>query len=221
MVKVKICGITNKEDMAYISQKVHAVGMIIDVPVETPRKISLSKAVELKKYVCPFTSIVAVMMPESIEEVLRVENALKPNAIQLHGHESVKFLKKLKNLRENGEINSKIIKVLHVPKENPNLDNLIKTAKEYEKYCDALLVDTKIERIKIEGKTHDWEISKTIRESIEKPLILAGGLNKDNVKKAIEIVKPFAIDVSSSLESEKGKKDFKKVDEFLDVVKAL
>jgi phosphoribosylanthranilate isomerase len=219
MVKVKICGITNKEDMAYISQKVHAVGMVIDVPVETPRKISLRKAVELKRYTYPFTSIVAVIMPKSIEEVLNVENALKPNAIQLHGHESVEFLKELSNLRKNGEINSKIIKVLHIPKEKSDLDNLIKTAKEYEKYCDALLVDTKIERIKIEGKTHDWKISKTIRESIKKPLILAGGLNKDNVKKAIEVVKPYAIDVSSSLESEKGKKDFKKVDEFLDTIR--
>ena len=82
-----------------------------------------------------------------------------------------------------------------------------------------------IERIKIEGKTHDWKISKTIRESIKKPLILAGGLNKDNVKKAIEVVKPYAIDVSSSLESEKGKKDFKKVknkelwQEYLNVAK--
>ncbi|EHP89105.1 phosphoribosylanthranilate isomerase [Methanotorris formicicus] len=215
MVKIKICGITNKEDMAYISQKVHAVGMIIDVPVETPRKITLKKAVELKKYVYPLTSIVAVIMPKDIEEVLKVENSLKPNAIQLHGNEDIEFLKRLNDLREDGKINSNLIKVLHIPKEDANLSELIKTAKEYEKYCDALLVDTKIEKIKIKGKTHNWKISKTIRKSIKKPLILAGGLNKDNVKNAIEVVKPYAIDVSSSLESEKGKKDFKKVDEFL------
>ena len=220
LVKIKICGITNEEDMAYISKRVHAVGVIVDVPVKTPRKISLDKAVELKSYVAPFTSLVSVLMPNSMEEVLEVYDALKPNAIQLHGFESLEFVKKLRDLKNNGKIDAHIIKVIHIPKdEEIDFKTLLNTAKEYEKYVDALLVDTKIENIKLEGKTHNWAVSKTLRECLKKPLILAGGLNKDNVLEAIKTVKPYAIDVSSSLEAYGGKKDLKKVDEFLEVVK--
>ncbi|AIJ06205.1 phosphoribosylanthranilate isomerase [Methanocaldococcus bathoardescens] len=206
--------------MAYISKRVHAVGVIIDVPVKTPRKISLDRAIELKKYIAPFTSLVAVLMPNSIEEVLEIYNALKPSAIQLHGFESLDFVKELNELKNNGKLNSHIIKVIHIPKdEEIEFKNLLDIAKDYEKYVDAILVDTKIENIKFEGKTHNWTVSKKLRESLEKPLILAGGLNKDNVLEAIKTVKPYAIDVSSSLEAYGGKKDLKKVDEFLEVVK--
>jgi len=222
LVKVKICGITNEEDIAYISKKVHAVGVIVDVPVKTPRKISLDKAIELKKYVAPFTSLVTVLMPNSIEEVLEIYNALKPNAIQLHGFESLDFVKELNKLKNTGELNAHIIKVIHIPKdEEIDFKTLLNTAKEYEKYVEAILVDTKIESIKLEGKTHNWAVSKKLRESLEKPLILAGGLNKDNVLEAIKTVKPYAIDVSSSLEAYGGKKDLKKVDEFLEVIKKV
>ncbi|XRO76134.1 phosphoribosylanthranilate isomerase [Methanocaldococcus sp. 10A] len=222
MVKVKICGITNEEDMAYISKRVHAVGVIIDVPVKTPRKISLDKAIELKKYIAPFTSLVSVLMPNDIKEVLEIYKNLKPNAIQLHGFESLDFVKEIRNLKNNGKLNADIIKVIHIPKdEEIDFKALLNTAKEYEKYVDAILVDTKIENIKFEGKTHNWAVSKKLKESLEKPLILAGGLNKDNVLEAIKIVKPYAVDVSSSLESYGGKKDLKKVDEFLKVVKMV
>ena len=121
-------------------------------------------------------------------------------------------------MRKNGEINSTIIKVLHIPKEKSDLDNLIKTAKEYEKYCDALLVDTKIERIKIEGKTHDWKISKTIRESIKKPLILAGGLNEKNLPEVLKY-NFYGVDVSSGVEKSKGKKDKMLLKNFIEIAK--
>lgn len=220
LVKIKICGITNEEDMEYISKRVHAVGVILDVPVKTPRKISLEKATELKKYVAPFTSLVAVLMPNDIKEVLEVYNTLKPNAIQLHGFESLDFVKELNELKNDGKLNSHIIKVIHIPKdEEIEFKTLLDTAKNYEKYVDAILVDTKIENVKLEGKTHNWEVSKKLRELLEKPLILAGGLNKNNVLEAIKTVKPYAIDVSSSLEAYGGKKDLKKVDEFLEIVK--
>jgi len=220
LVKIKICGITNEEDMEYISKRVHAVGVIVDVPVKTPRKISLEKATELKKYVAPFTSLVAVLMPNDIKEVLEVYNTLKPNAIQLHGFESLDFVKELNELKNGGKLNSHIIKVIHIPKdEEIEFKTLLDTAKNYEKYVDAILVDTKIENVKLEGKTHNWEVSKKLRELLEKPLILAGGLNKNNVVEAIKTVKPYAIDVSSSLEAYGGKKELKKVDEFLEIVK--
>ena len=131
-------------------------------------------------------------------------------------------IKELRNLKNNGKLNSNIIKVIHIPKdEEINFKTLLNIAKDYEKYVDAILVDTKIENIKFEGKTHNWAVSKKLRESLEKPLILAGGLNKDNVLEAIKTVKPYAIDVSSSLEAYGGKKDLKKVDEFLEVVKKV
>jgi len=221
LVKIKICGITNKEDMEYISKRVHAVGVIVDVPVKTPRKITLDKAIELKSCISPFTTLVSVIMPEQISDVLEIYELLKPNALQLHGFESVEFVKELKRLKSENKLNADIIKVIHIPKdEDIDFKSILEEVKKYEKYVDAILVDTKIERVKMEGKVHNWDVSKHLNKYLTKPLILAGGLNKDNVVEAIKTVNPYAIDVSSSLEAYGGKKDLKKVDEFLKVIRS-
>jgi phosphoribosylanthranilate isomerase len=67
------------------------------------------------------------------------------------------------------------------------------------------------------GRTHNWELSREIRESIDIPLFLAGGINKDNVRKAIETVKPFGIDLCSSVRTD-GKLDREKLKAFFEVL---
>ncbi|ADG13673.1 Phosphoribosylanthranilate isomerase [Methanocaldococcus infernus ME] len=208
MVKIKICGITNEEDISYISKKADAVGLIIDVPVKTPRKISLERAIELKNYLSPLTNLVAVIMPESLEEALNVYKELKPDYLQLHGDESLELVKELKRK------GIRIIKAIHV-EDNINIEYV----KSLENYVDLFLFDTKIKDEKIKGKVHNWEITKSIIKEIKKPFIIAGGINKDNVVQALNYLNPYGVDVSSSLEDKPGKKNLNMVDEFIKVVR--
>ena len=93
------------------------------------------------------------------------------------------------------------------------IDKVLEVAKAFE----AILMDSPIPgRYGGTGKTHDWELSRRVRDAIHpKPLILAGGLTSENVEEAIRIVKPYAVDVSSGVESHPGLKDRSKVFEFI------
>ena len=95
-------------------------------------------------------------------------------------------------------------------------DNSISVAETYADLVDAILLDTKAgSEVGGTGKTHNWDISREIVSSINKPVILAGGLNPDNVANAIKKVKPYAVDVSSGVESEPGIKDSEKMKRFI------
>ena len=105
----------------------------------------------------------------------------------------------------------------------------LENALAYENAVDAILLDTEVKtkpgmgmrEIGGTGKEHNWNISKEIVERIKKPVILAGGLNPENVAKAIALVKPYAVDVSSGVESEVRKKDAVKVKKFVNTVKQV
>ncbi len=211
MVIVKICGITNVED-ALKCEELGAdfIGTIVDVPVETPRKIGIETAREIHDEITPPVTGVAVMMPESIEEALRIYDGVLPAFIQLHGSEGVMFLKELRSL-----VPCNIIKTIHVKGEDS-----IKEAVKFSKFTDAILLDTPSKEMGGTGKTHDWEISRKIVEAVQKPVILAGGLNPENVKEAVETVRPYGVDAASGVEKEPGKKDFDKVGRFVEGAKA-
>jgi|Deesub1362B_J571_1020462.scaffolds.fasta_scaffold01701_2 phosphoribosylanthranilate isomerase len=212
MVKVKICGNTSIDDVELVSELgADLAGFIVEVPVDTPRKISLTQAEKIMEEM-PFTTAgVMVIMPQSVEEALNMYMAVRPDFIQLHGNESPKFVRELRGL-----VSCNIIKTIHVKGEES-----IAEAKRYVNYVDAILLDTPSPQRGGSGTTHDWEISRKIVESIPKPVILAGGLTPENVAEAIEIVKPYAVDVSSGVEAEPGKKDPEKVRRFIARAKGL
>lgn len=212
MTKVKICGITNSDDAIIAAEAgADAIGVIVDVPVETPRKTGVKKAKEILDSVPLFVSRVVVLIPENIEDVVDIADRLNPDAIQLHGNESIDFILELKK-----QIKARIIKALHV-----NDDTKINYILRYAEISDAILLDTKFGDLAGgTGKTHDWTTSMMICETIRPtPLILSGGLNPENIKDAINKVKPYAVDVSSGVESMPGKKDKIKIEEFINAVK--
>ncbi len=212
MTKVKICGITNSEDAIIAAESgADAIGVIVDVPVETPRKVGIEKAREILTSVPLFVSKVIVLMPESVEYVLGIVDELNLDAIQLHGNEPLDFISELKK-----NIKAKIIKVLHVD-DNTKINYIMK----YAEISDAILLDTKFGNIPGgTGKTHDWTKSRMICDMIKPtPLILSGGLNPENVRNAINIVNPYAVDVSSGVESSPGKKDGEKTENFVNAAK--
>jgi len=191
MLKVKICGITNEED-AVLAERCGAdfIGFVIGVPVSTPRKISLQRAVEISKKVKK--PVVAVIMPKSIEEVEKVVGTLRPWAVQLHGNETEEFVRSLRS-----RVNVKIIKT--VQNYDAQVDRL-------NGFVDFMLVD---------DKSQDWSSARKMKERANIPLILAGGLTPENVAKAVQTVKPWAVDVASGVESLPGKKDAEKIKKFI------
>jgi phosphoribosylanthranilate isomerase len=205
-VRVKICGITRKEDLYAASEAgADAVGFVVGV-ASSPRNLSLSETERLIRQVPPFVKSVLVTVPRSVDEFSDYEK-LNPDAIQIHG-ENLQVLDaarlKLPNTILIGAINVRFTK---------DLDLTLKTTKLF----DAILLDSYSEgRYGGTGVTHDWKLSKQIKQLIRpKPLILAGGLNSKNVAKAVKIVEPYGVDVSSGVEQEPGIKSYRKIVEFI------
>jgi len=214
-MKVKVCGITNIEDarMVLSHARVHAIGFIINVPVDTPRKISLEKAASIVEGLGEGTrKIVAVMMPSRMKEVEEVYEVLKPDAFQFHGKETPLFIARVRNT-----LGVEVIKTIHVSSEGEVDWEYID---EVSDVADYLLLDTKADgRVGGTGIPHDWNLSLRVKEKTGKRIILSGGLSKDNVVEAVKKVGPHWIDVSSSLEHAPGRKDPVKVSEFLEALK--
>ncbi|HIE34499.1 MAG TPA: phosphoribosylanthranilate isomerase [Candidatus Altiarchaeales archaeon] len=209
MTKVKICGITNKEDAVMVAKSGADFIGIINVR-DSPRYVNLETVREIFNEVPDFTYKVIVSTPRNIDAIREIER-INPDYIQLHGDETIDFVRKIKE-----EIKTGIIKKISVDK------NAIEKAREFSGIVDAILLDTKMKgMVGGTGKTHNWNISRKIVELVEKPVILAGGLNPENVGEAIEQVKPYAVDVSSGVESMTGKKDMKRVEDFIMNAKEL
>lgn len=205
MVRVKICGITNEKDLNNsIIAGADALGFVINVS-SSPRSISIDKAKELMKKVPVFINKVAVTVFNDFDQIIEIKKELKPEYIQIHGDFNSNHL--IDALRDTN-----IIRAITL-KSNYSLRSILNEAKIF----DAILVDSYKEgKFGGTGMVNNFRICKEIRKAISpKPLILAGGLNPDNVREAIRIVRPFAVDVSSGVESSPGIKDYEKMLNFV------
>ncbi|RLI41549.1 phosphoribosylanthranilate isomerase, partial [Candidatus Bathyarchaeota archaeon] len=190
-VKVKICGITNKEDLATVVKAgADAVGFVVNVP-SSSRNLTLEAAERLMKNTPVFVKNVVVTVPKRLGELIEIYERLKPDILQIHSHTLSALV-----IREK-LANTCLIKAIQV-KSVHAVDEAVKAANMF----DAVLVDSFVSGMfGGTGRVHDWELSRRIRQKVHpKPLILAGGLNPENVKEAIRIVKPYAVDVSSGVE---------------------
>jgi len=196
--RVKICGITNIED-AKVAEDAGAYAIGLVFYKNSPRYISINKAKEIVKNVTPLLNCVGLFVDEDKEKINNVLEQVDLDILQFHGQESEQACALynkpyIKAIRMNDEIN---------------------LPEEVEKYSSAkaLLLDTYVEGVSGgTGKVFDWNM---IPRNLEKPIILAGGLNTNNVKDAINKVNPYAVDVSGGVEKEQGKKDPDKIKEFI------
>lgn len=209
-MKVKICGIRNERDLAVaLNAGADAVGFITDVPVDSPRKISLPEASKLISKVPVFVTSVLVIMPENAEQAIKMIHAAEPAAVQIH---NVMELSELKKIKGTGV---KLIKTLNVSP-GTELNDLIKQAGRLKGTVDALLLDTAVEgKSGGTGLVHNWDLSSELVLHAGMPVILAGGLNPENVRDAVKIVRPYAVDTASGVETD-GRKDEKKILAFID-----
>ncbi len=218
--KVKICGNTNVKDAIMAAEAgADAIG-VINV-ADTRRYIDLEDARAIFDALPVFVSKVVVVTLDNVptgaaqDKIKSIEDT-GADCIQLHGEESVELIA---DLRACMESSTRIIKKIGV---SGDKEKCLENALAYEDVVDAILLDTVAGgtgETGGTGKQHDWNISKEIVERVKKQVILAGGLNPDNVARAIEQVKPYAVDVSSGVEREVRKKDAVKVKRFIEAAK--
>ncbi len=206
MTKVKICGITNLED-ALLSVKFGADALGFNFYAKSPRYILPENAREIIEQLPAEVLKVGVFVNETLDKIAEIAKTAKLNALQLHGEETPEFAAELK-LKTGLEI----IKAFRVSPDFTPEDVL-----KYE--VDAILLDAyNPQEYGGTGETFDWKIARKVQEIFPK-MYLAGGLSADNTATAIRMVKPFALDSCSCLESEKGKKDKVKVINFIKFAK--
>jgi phosphoribosylanthranilate isomerase len=206
MVRVKVCGITNELDAQRAARAgAWAVGFIFYK--KSPRFISPFKAKKIIDLLPPFITPVGVFVNHKSGAVRDIVDHCGLRAVQLHGDEDHHFCHRLKS-----SYHVKVIKVLRV---GENFDP--KIVGDYK--VDAFLFDTyEKDNYGGSGKTFDWNVLKAVKASCDVPIILSGGLNTQNVIEAVNLLKPYAVDVNSGVEEAPGKKDAKKMKDFIDIV---
>jgi phosphoribosylanthranilate isomerase len=198
--RVKICGVTRTEDAALAaSLGADAVGVLVGLSHASEDELDVEHARAIVAGLPPFVAGTLVTHRTELDEVRRLCRAVRPQVLQLHGAFS---LDAVPALRETFPA-LRIVACVHVEGE-PTLA----AAQRVAPHVDAILLDTKTAtRIGGTGVTHDWSISRRVREALPTtPIILAGGLTPDNVGRAIVEVRPYAVDVNSGVSVCRGVK---------------
>jgi len=201
MPKIKICGVTNKEDAMWVANlAADYIGMIF--AKESKRKISLENAKEIASLVPPYIKKVGVFVNEEPKVVEKLLEACKLDLLQFHGEESPEYCAQFKGKAE-------IIKAFRI-KDEESLAQI----SQYD--TDYYLLDSFREGEQGgTGQVFNWDLAIKAKE-FGKPIFLSGGLTKDNVIDAIKKVAPFALDTASGVEASPRRKSVELMQEFID-----
>lgn len=196
--RIKICGITNLEDATLaIKAGADAIGLVFYE--KSPRYVAINSAAHIIKNSAPFINFVGLFVDADESYIRKVLDRVAIDTLQFHGQEpevacAIYNRPYIKAIRMNKEI------------------NLSEQCEAYSS-ASALLLDTYVKGVPGgTGLSFDWSI---IPNDLTKPIILAGGLDENNVKSAISQVQPYAVDVSGGVELEKGIKDPVKIKNFI------
>jgi phosphoribosylanthranilate isomerase len=207
--KIKICCIQNKEEaFTAIDLGASALGLVSNMP-SGPGPIPDEKIAEIAAVVPPPIATFLLTSRTDADQIIKHLHQVKTNTIQIVDKLQSGTYHDIRNALPG----IRIVQVIHVIDESS-----IEEATRVSGEVDAILLDSGNPNLKIKelggtGRVHNWSISRKIRESIGIPIFLAGGLTPDNVRKAIETVEPFAIDVCSGVRTN-GKLDLHKLEKF-------
>lgn len=211
--RVKICCISSIEEAKLaVNNGASALGLVGNMP-SGPGVIEDNLINEIVKSIPPAVSTFLLTSEVTAENIVKHYRKVNTTTIQI-----VDKLPENEYVILRDELPSvKLVQVIHVIDENS-----VKEAIEISKYVDAILLDSGNPNLQVKelggtGRTHNWELSKQIRENIAIPLFLAGGINKDNVKEAIQTVQPFGIDLCSGVRTN-GKLDENKLISFFEEI---
>ncbi len=211
MVKIKICGIRRIEDVYYVNQYLpDYIGFVF---ADTRRKVSLETAAMLAKELNPRIKRVGVYVRQEIELLTESLVSGTVDYLQLHGDEDAAYEEALfESLTQHG---------IDDPQERCIKAFRIRGVEDFKKIgetkCRWLLLDTYSQTLPGgTGEHFNWDLI----QGIDREFFLAGGISVDNIERAIREVKPYAVDVSSSLETD-GVKDKEKIRVFMEKVRAM
>lgn len=197
MTKIKICGLRREQDIRYANELMpDYIGFVF--LKGKMRYVTFQEAAHLRSLLDPAIPAVGVFVNEPVENVIRLLQAGTIQIAQLHGQEDEAYIEELRRAGDHCIIRAfavrsseDIHRAFAFPADYPLLDNGKGT-----------------------GETFDWSLF----QEQEKPFFLAGGLSPENVKEAIECFHPYAVDVSSGVETD-GFKDYEKMKAFMDAVR--
>ncbi len=194
MTKIKFCGLKTFDDISFVNELLPEYVGFVFAP-KSKRYVTPAQAEKFRGALSEKICAVGVFVNENFQTVAELLNAGIIDAAQLHGSEDDEYLKNLRGLT-----NKIIIQAFQTDK----------IAAVEKSLADFVLIDSGAG----DGKVFDWNLVKNLRREY----FLAGGLTPENVGDAIKILKPFAVDVSSGIETD-GKKDFNKMATFAEVVR--
>jgi phosphoribosylanthranilate isomerase len=214
--RVKICCIrTIDEARLAIRYGASAIGFVSAMP-SGPGPISEDLIAEIAADVPPGVSSFLLTSTQDADSIITQQRKTRVNTLQLVDAVPINTYQELRRILPG----IGIVQVIHVLD-----DDALREAQSVAPYVDAILLDSGNPRLPVKelggtGRTHDWRISRRIRDEIGLPVFLAGGLNPGNVAKAIRQVCPYAVDVCSGVRTD-GRLDEEKLSRFIREVETI
>lgn len=209
-MKVKICANTSVEDAKMcIDAGADIIGILVGQEHASCDFVDKDTAKEICNFVNKRCDVSLVTHLTNANKIIELTKYIGNDVIQLHSNIEESEVQKIKNELPN----VKLVRLIHV-----SSDGSIFTDYKKMVYADYYLLDSfnlETDQVGGAGLTHDWNKSAELIKLLNKPTFLAGGLNPGNVKSAIKIVNPYGVDVNSGCKNESGKKDRKKIKEFV------
>jgi len=196
--RVKICCIANIDEARLaIRAGAAALGLVSTMP-SGPGVIPWERIEEIAAAVPPPIATFLLTCSKNAAEIVEQQRRCRTNTIQICDHLTTGTYDEIRR----GTPGIAIVQVVHVTGEES-----IDEANEVARHVDAILLDSGNQKLAVKelggtGRTHDWRLSRRIRESVRVPIFLAGGLNASNVRDAIESVEPFGLDLCSGVRTD-------------------
>ena len=212
---VKICGIRRREDALIAAELgADAIGLLVGQRHNSPDFISPTVAKDISRALPPSVEAVLVTHVEDMDELERLSQESEIRTVQLHSEIAPDSVERLRGRLPH----LKIFKSINIISADS-----VAYPEAFEQLVDGFVLDSvnlATNQVGGTGKTHDWSVSQQIvMRYPEIPIILAGGLNSENVRSAIECVRPFGVDVNSGTKAPDGFKDPRKIEGFIQQAK--
>lgn len=207
-----------KEAVAAVELGVDNIGFIAGKYDLVFGELSFEEARDMAALLPPGGTSTAITMSDDVDEILRMAEIVQPDIVHISTEVDQVNMESMRMIRERLAPDMLLMKAISVDDATS-----LETAKEYAQVSDLLLLDTSAKGfpgVGATGFTHDWNVSRQIVESVEIPVILAGGLSAENVCQAIEIAKPWGVDsnTSTNVEGSRVLKDLTRIEGFVKAV---
>lgn len=209
-IRIKMCGVTRAVDARVAVQAgVDALGFIFHE--KSSRYITPEEVRQIIEFLPPFVDTIGVFVNKKKKEVEEIIRYCNLNYAQLHGEESPKYCERLARFA----VPCRVIKAFRVNAQLQAVD-----IAPYNQHVTGYLLDTYHKQVKGgTGKNFDWSL--IARLQLQRPLLLAGGLNTTNIQEALQLVQPYGVDVNSGVEKQPGIKDHELIRTFIGLVRAF